>query len=198
MECSFVTFFLLYIINFFLGQRRNEKLAKEWAETYLYLFQKNFAKVGGEGFLMKLSQSSYKTSASGRINCIGLESTLELCNRHDLVISVWEFLTSSYDKVIIDVAMELEMQMLVFGLIPTKIAQNLKNDENLRDILALAKRRNVDGPVDFLRLSVYSDSPELVSEYLPERVVNVRMIVKGVLGIKVLLDLWVNIMEDNQ
>lgn len=41
--------------------------------------------VGGEAFITKQSQSLYKTSASGRINCIGLEATIDLQARNDLV-----------------------------------------------------------------------------------------------------------------
>jgi hypothetical protein len=42
-------------------------------------------KVGGEAFLTKCSQCQFKTTASGRRHCVGLEATIDLVKRNDLV-----------------------------------------------------------------------------------------------------------------
>lgn len=145
MELGFISFLVLYIINYFIGSRKNKQIATAWASEYKDFFKEQFTSVGeNNAILIRESQHTYRMICTGRENCIGLQVNLRLNRRYDLVSLIYGFFSPSSDLVDIQVALdESQMDSFVFAL--TYSLEGREMIKDLRDIKELTKNNKVEG-----------------------------------------------------
>jgi len=75
------------LINFMMGKSSNEKIAKQWLHDISEVMDENFSKVGVrrlnqtnivENKLIKETFWHYKLISTGRNNCIGMQTSLQV------------------------------------------------------------------------------------------------------------------------
>jgi hypothetical protein len=170
LEIVYLSFMLLYGINYYIGKASNEKLANAWAVTFQDLFSSNFSMFGdkSEFLVTKDSASAFSVACAGRVHCYGAQVTIDLKKRHDLISWVTNLFSPRFDTVTIEVAMEHDvMQPFVFTLL--KKREEKQFVKNHQDVAKYAS------PVAAPRLSalyaVYAENDELVPAILTEEVV---------------------------
>lgn len=146
VEIVCVSFLIIFIINYFVGKRRNELIALSWASTFATkdsIFEKNFSLLGtGDGkedapLLLKEGQDVFKFYASGRRFCQGLLATMELKSRHDLIAMAVDLIFPKKDTITFEVVMNEEaMDHVVLALGRKKLAKTMQKEE--RDLTRFA------------------------------------------------------------
>lgn len=161
-------FIVLYLINFFIGQRTNERIARQWMEAHAAVFDSQFCQLGlddSPALLIKDSQSCFKFYASGRRYCHSLLATLELVKRHDifsLLLSLVD-LSTKQDEVVVEIPMDEDMEPFIFAIMKKKHEKRIKKaDKNLREH-ARYKLTSKRLPSD---LVAWTDCPELEAAFL--------------------------------
>jgi len=172
LEMVYLFGIAVYILNYWIGKRKNEAIAAAWAESVAKILMSNFAKVGTDSpkiSVVKESQSLFKVTATGRINCAGLQATLELRKRHDLFSLLLEFFSKSEDLVIIDIAMNDDaMEPLVFAVVKRKEERRYKSI--YKDVSQFAPAMPFAPlPPTF---TVFSESEELLPAFLSKEVLS--------------------------
>ncbi|BBN05281.1 PAT complex subunit CCDC47 [Marchantia polymorpha subsp. ruderalis] len=150
IEAVSILFLIAYITVYFVGRKRNEKLALAWAAQFACkdgVFDKNFSLLGtGDGvdspLLMKEGQNVFKFYASGRRYCEGLLATMDFQSRHDLIALIWYMISPRKDEMTVDVFMnEDSMDSLVFAVARRKNAKTMHKER--ADLLQYASIINV-------------------------------------------------------
>ncbi|KAL2634188.1 hypothetical protein R1flu_005667 [Riccia fluitans] len=127
-------FLIAYVTFYFIGRKRNEKLALAWATHFACkdgIFDKNFSLLGtGDGvdspLLMKEGQNVFKFYASGRRYCESLLATMDFRSRHDMITLLWYLVSPRKDEMTIDVHMnEDAMDSVIFAVARRKNAKTL-------------------------------------------------------------------------
>jgi len=167
VEILYITAIVAYIINYFIGKRKNEQIATSWASTVSKAFQSNFSKVGeGKNIgIVKESQHIYKLKATGRVNCVGVQATLQLRKRHDLFSLIIEIFSSEEDIVTVDILMnEDAMETFVFALIRKKEEKKLRKSVTDLGLFAPGTVNSLPGvPSSFVACS---ECEELISDFI--------------------------------
>jgi len=140
LEATYIGVILAYLINFWMGKRKNESIAHAWLQANAKFFITNFSRIGdlttggfseedadevvnknSDKMLTKETHSTFKLRATGRINCIGLQVTLKLKKRHDLFATILDLFSKDQERVMIDVLMDPEaMEKFVFAVVKKK------------------------------------------------------------------------------
>lgn len=167
-------FIFLYVINFILGQRTNEKIARRWIESHVSVFESQFYALGddtikesGKSYLVKDSQSCFKMYASGRRFCHGILVTLELVKRHDIFSMLLSLvdLSTTHDEVTLEVPMDEDMDPFIFAVLKKKHEKRLLRAH--KDLKEHAKYKVTSKSLPGI-FSVCTDCPELESVFLRE------------------------------
>jgi len=125
VEIGYGCVIVAYILNFFIGKRHNEGVAKAWAGEIINLARSQFSRVGdmrtGEVGIVKETQNVFHLNAAGRIHCQGMQATLKLRKRHDFLSTLQELLFPVEDQLVITFAMNAdEVDPFVFVLLRKK------------------------------------------------------------------------------
>lgn len=94
---------LVYILNYFIGKKLNQKLAYLWVQENKHVFDAEFAHVGvtdkSDGPLLDAeSANCFKFYASGRQNCVYALTTLEVeYSDHEYNLKVQKKTRPSYN-----------------------------------------------------------------------------------------------------
>jgi len=170
---------MVYLLNFFIGRYKNEAIAKSWLSSVIQEFEANFTKVGmpaGPGSslfanrLIKESQAVFKLKATGRINCVGVQATLQLRKRQDFVSCyIMETIFGTVDTLLVDVLLEEStMDSFVFACLKKK--EEKKYRKATPDIAQFTKNaQSVEGLNS--AFVVVSEVDELVNRFMPQSVV---------------------------
>lgn len=145
MEIGFISFLVVYVINYFIGSRKNKQIATEWAAEFKDLFKEQFTSVGeNNAILIRESQHTYRMICTGRANCIGLQVNIRLNRRYDIISMLYGFFSPSSDLVDIQVALNDScMDSFVFAL--TYSMEGREMIKELKDITTLTKNNKVEG-----------------------------------------------------
>lgn len=138
---------VLYLLVYFLGKRRNDRLAVSWLHSVRPLFEANFSHVGvaekPDGPLMQQEANHcYKFFASGRVNCAYALLTLEMRKRQDLLSSsLMQLVMPERDKMIAEIPIRpVESLPLVFAVCRKTAAKTFRlNSEDLKSLTAVRK-----------------------------------------------------------
>jgi len=150
LEIVFGSGLVVYIVFFFIGKGQNEAIARNWAKSMASIFESNFSRIGAgitpidpkagtsESFvsgtsLLKESHTTYKLKATGRVNCVGLQATLQLKRRQDLLGVLYEIFFKTVDTVTIDVLMNDEV-MEPFSFCVLKSKEEKKYRKTMKDL----------------------------------------------------------------
>ncbi|EGC37038.1 hypothetical protein DICPUDRAFT_54285 [Dictyostelium purpureum] len=138
LEIVFISIIIAYAVNYFVGQNTNRELIKLWGKKLQPVFDSNFAKTGNKGTftILKVNASTYSFLCTGRINCFGLQATLDLKKRHDLFSVIMDLVGyGNPDRMTIEIAINKEnMDPLVFALVKSKAIKKFKSDNNDVDL----------------------------------------------------------------
>jgi len=145
LEIGYGCLIVCYLINFFVGKRTNQKLADAWYKSVQEVLEQNFTRVGmadgantsltAEKFV-KEAHNLFKLKATGRASCIGLQATLNLKKRHDLITSlIIETFMGTTDTVTLDFLLNEEsVDNYVFAVLKKKEEKKYKKEhEDLAD-----------------------------------------------------------------
>lgn len=123
----------LYLLVYFLGKRRNDRLAVSWLHAVRPLFEANFSHVGvaekPDGPLMQQEANHcYKFFASGRVNCAYALLTLEMRKRQDLLSSALvQLVMPEKDRMIVEIPINpSEALPLVFAVCKKALAKTFR------------------------------------------------------------------------
>nr|BAJ95502.1 predicted protein [Hordeum vulgare subsp. vulgare] len=166
VEIIYVSIIVLYAVNFFNGKRKNDSIAASWIESVQPILSSNFSEYG-KGQIVKESNYSYKVVAEGRQNCIGLQATLELRKRHDLLSVVTELLWKANDVLTIDVAMsDKAMEAFVFAV--TKKKEDKRTKKASTDLNEFTSIYSVPS---LPSMSILTETFELTDEILKPEII---------------------------
>eukprot|EP00252_Welwitschia_mirabilis_P008420 TRINITY_DN2025_c0_g1_i1.p1 TRINITY_DN2025_c0_g1~~TRINITY_DN2025_c0_g1_i1.p1 ORF type:complete len:484 (-),score=96.16 TRINITY_DN2025_c0_g1_i1:187-1638(-) len=182
VEVFSIGFLIAFAINFFVGKRRNERIALAWTAQFATkngIFEKNFSLLGtGDGkdtpLLLKEGQNVFKFYASGRRFCQWLLATMELKSRHDLVSTLYNCLVPSKDEMTIEVVMNDDsMDHIIFALARKKVAKTMQKE--LKDLSQYATM--VSAPTSHRKwladdLVAISESREVALDLITETVLD--------------------------
>ncbi|KAL3693394.1 hypothetical protein R1sor_007045 [Riccia sorocarpa] len=151
-EVAGTLFLIAYLTYYFIGRKRNEKLALAWATHFACkdgIFDKNFSLLGtGDGvdspLLMKEGQNVFKFYASGRRYCESFLATMDFRSRHDMIALLWHLVSPQKDEMTIDVHMnEDAMDSVVFAVARRKNAKSmLKERADLQQFASIVNVTN--------------------------------------------------------
>jgi hypothetical protein len=167
LEIVYISFILVYIVNYWIGKRKNEQIATAWASAVSKAFKSNFSKVGeGKNIgIVKESQNLYKLKATGRINCIGVQATLDLRKRHDLFSLIVELFYKNEDTVTLDILMNDDaMDSYVFAVVKKKDEKKFR--KSVPDVPLFAPGSASAPPGFPSSFVVCSECEELTSDFL--------------------------------
>ena len=124
MEICMIIGIIVYILNFFTGKTKNQKIANQWFNSHRGLLESQFSLVGDDGTknmeeiqepLTKESENIFTFWCSGRICCEGMLVELKLLKRQDLVGVISTTMKPAHDQVHIRVDMGPEdMDSFIF------------------------------------------------------------------------------------
>jgi len=125
LEAFYIAFIVLFGANFLYGKKKNETLAKQWVDSIAKVLKSNFSKVGETNrevvSIVKESNNIFRLKTTGRINCVGMQVTLTLRKRHDLLALLMEIVNPLQDTVQFDILMNDEsMDTFVFAIVKKK------------------------------------------------------------------------------
>nr|XP_043619239.1 uncharacterized protein At5g49945-like [Erigeron canadensis] len=184
IEIICITFFILFVINFFVGKKQNETLALSWASKFATrntIFDKNFSLLGvgddendDSPLLLKEGQNVFKFYVSGRRFCQGLVATMDLKNRHDLITRIWNVVFPCSDEIRFEVYMNDDaMDHVVFALGKKKVVKGMQKEE--RDLQRFGSLIS-SGPSGRKwvadELMVVSESKEVAADLINESVID--------------------------
>lgn len=171
IEVAAGMFIAVYLINFFIGVRANNKIAQKWYETIKSDLEDQFhcfERVGGytaNDILFKESHFCFKLYASGRRYCHGILATLDLKRRQDLYSVVLSLVgyAPAHDTMTIEIPMsEDDMGHFVFCICKTKQERFIrKSNTDLDNYSHIVKATQLPDS-----LTILTDTPELVPEFL--------------------------------
>lgn len=180
VEIFFVSFLIMFIINYFTGKRENENLALSWAAKFATkdsIFEKNFSLLGvGEGddspLLLKEGQSVFKFYASGRRYCQGLLATMELKSRHDLIARIYNMIVPCKDEITFEVYINDDaMDHVVFALAKKKAAKSMQKEvRDLQRFAGIVAQPPSGRKWVSEELGVISESKEVAGDLITEAV----------------------------
>ncbi|KAI8893813.1 hypothetical protein BC833DRAFT_624524 [Globomyces pollinis-pini] len=120
---------LFYIACYYIGNSKNLRIARYWAQANISVWKENFAHVGNEDHkLVKDGPRDYIYYGSGRIYVQTCYALLRLVARHDPIQYIFDYFAGKdlYDRVTIDVLItETVCDSIVFALLPRKTATNV-------------------------------------------------------------------------
>ncbi|KAL4424643.1 hypothetical protein ABPG77_002261 [Micractinium sp. CCAP 211/92] len=147
VELCALAFLATFLVNLFVGRRRNEQLALAWTTQLVApdgVLDRNFSLLGpgdtaaGE-VLLKDSMHCYKFWASGRRFCQGMLATFNLVRRQDLL--AWGVMALRGQKDVLDLEVRMNegaMPPLVLVVAQPTIARELQQGSD--DVKSLCKR----------------------------------------------------------
>ncbi|CAG8520283.1 12077_t:CDS:10 [Acaulospora morrowiae] len=99
-EIFVIVTIVTYILNYIMGKRANEKIARKWMETHYQLFAENFAQVGNDkgNALIMDGPADYLFYLTGRRNCQYIHGRITLKPRHDLLQTITNFIMSQFSS----------------------------------------------------------------------------------------------------
>lgn len=173
---------LVYVINFFNGKAKNQKIANAWFNSHKSMLENNFALVGDDGSknvddietqVQKEAEHIFMLWCSGRVCCEGMLVELKLLKRQDLVSVISHMIKPAMDQVQVTVNMNPEdMDSFVFALALRKTA--VKMSKELTDINTYChERRSAEKhgvPVNYL---VMSEIAEVTAAMLDPKMIAV-------------------------
>eukprot|EP01006_Ploeotia_vitrea_P044185 TRINITY_DN66816_c8_g16_i1.p1 TRINITY_DN66816_c8_g16~~TRINITY_DN66816_c8_g16_i1.p1 ORF type:complete len:506 (-),score=304.31 TRINITY_DN66816_c8_g16_i1:99-1616(-) len=169
-----VAFVIAYIINYFIGKRKNDAIAQTWFTTFQPVFEEQFERLGAyagdqEGMILKESPSLYRFYASGRRYCTGMLATLDLVGRHDffsMILGLLDMATTR-DTITLEFPMDDAcMENFVFAIMPKKHVKRLRRTlPDLTDFAVPIKSARLDPFYGIL-----TDAPELESSLLDDSI----------------------------
>lgn len=171
LEMSYLSFIVLFLGNYFVGKKANDKIATTWGQNFQNLFASNFVKYGDANkfIITKESAHCFSVSASGgRARCAGAVFNLDLNKRHDLTSYVSGIISPHKDTLTVEVAMNTNSPFC-FGLMKKKEEkQFLKNHKEIADFApnarVLARLPNY---------VIHTDSNEMVEDVITREVIDV-------------------------
>eukprot|EP00026_Physarum_polycephalum_P009029 Phypoly_transcript_09139.p1 GENE.Phypoly_transcript_09139~~Phypoly_transcript_09139.p1 ORF type:complete len:417 (+),score=84.05 Phypoly_transcript_09139:81-1331(+) len=170
LEICYITFISIFLANYFIGKKKNEKIATTWGTHFQTLFS-NFTKFGDGNRFLITKESAYTfsvTCSGGRPRCVGAVFTLDLNKRHDLSSYVYGIFTPHKDTLTIDVAMHTN-QPFCFALGKKKEERQLL--KTYKDIAEFAVP--VKSPPRLANYSIFTDSPEILDDIFTKDIVEV-------------------------
>ena len=185
IELCFILVFLAYCVNFLLGRRYNEKLVYGWYRSIQPLLVAQFAHLGPlpEGtqrveisseeqnsrlspaqVIEKVSQSDFRTFATGRRNCLGLQLGVKTLKRHDLVSIVLDLFRTSEDHVVFEIPLD-SLEPFVFLYARNALLKQLTT--SFKEIAPLTRPLSGQQAKNFpLGFSAASDAPDSAAQLL--------------------------------
>eukprot|EP00741_Cyanophora_paradoxa_P019542 tig00021127_g18864.t1 len=173
-ELGALAIVVLFALNYLVGRRANEAIAKAWTTHFFDLYEKNFSSpAAGDRIFQKESQWEFKMYSTGRTSCQYAITQLTLKKRHDLFMMLANLVQPTKDTMTVTVAMnDDEMDPFVFAAVRKRLEKTFKKDR--KDISSLAPPVPSQLlPEQCEGLSVLSDCPEITGELLPTEVLRV-------------------------
>ncbi len=147
-EIIMFAFIILFIINVFIGKRKNYNISKLWLKSNLDFFTNNYAHIGADReFNTKISEpliydsyNNYKFFASGRVYINWMLVDINLKKRQDLVTLLSNiFIFSEKDKITYEATISPSNELpCIFCICKKKEAKNLKKSFKEIDSFTIA------------------------------------------------------------
>lgn len=136
-EFMLVIILVIYVTNYFLGKKLNEKYVLLWTQQNKPFFDTEFAHVGvGPGpegaFVQAESANSFKFYASGRQNCESALVTLDYKKRQDLLsMFIFNLIWPERDRLRVDIVIDTPVaQPFVFAVTKRRGAKDIQSNNN--------------------------------------------------------------------
>lgn len=164
---------IVFMLNFFVGKRANEKVAAMWLTEAVPILKNNFAHLGfGEDQNLSLSQITYdefEYYASGRNNMGYLFINMRTKKRQDVISSgLLGMIWPHHDRIIMDIPIEADLPIEFVMCREYAVKQNITEMPHLKGLVQSYK------PVDFkdTGYGFLAESPEIITSIFTKKLVN--------------------------
>ncbi|ORY14978.1 DUF1682-domain-containing protein [Neocallimastix californiae] len=166
VEICLFSFLAVYLIVFYFGKVKNEKIAKEWLISTYKIWKENFAELGIDdaSTLVRDGNHEFWYYATGRKHCQSVFTRVKLCPRQDIISIVRNFYQPTFDKIVMEVVLNKnESDDFVFALMARKMEAEIKKKRyDLKNFPRRYKGNNAPNPLDY---TVLTDAFDFASRF---------------------------------
>jgi len=166
VEICLFSVLAVYLIVFYIGKIKNEKIAKEWLISTYKIWKENFAELGIDdaSTLVRDGNHEFWYYATGRKHCQSVFTRVKLCPRQDIISIVRNFYQPTFDKIVMEVVLNKnESDDFVFALMARKMEAEIKKKRyDLKNFPRRYKGNNAPNPLDY---TVLTDAFDFASRF---------------------------------
>jgi len=166
VEICLFSVLAVYLIVFYFGKVKNEKIAKEWLISTYKIWKENFAELGIDdaSTLVRDGNHEFWYYATGRKHCQSVFTRVQLCPRQDIILTVRNFFKPTTDKIVMEAVLNKnESDDFVFALMARKMEVEIKKKRyDLKSFPRRYKGNNAPNPLDY---TVLTDAFDFASRF---------------------------------
>jgi len=166
VEICLFTILGLYLIAFYIGKVKNEKIAKEWLISTYKIWKENFAELGIEeaSTLVRDGNHEFWYYATGRKHCQSVFTRVQLCPRQDIILTVRNLFKPTYDRIVMEAVLnKSESDDFVFALMDRKKEAEIKKKRY--DLKNFPRRYKGNNAPSSLHYTVLTDAYDFASRF---------------------------------
>ncbi|ORX48144.1 DUF1682-domain-containing protein [Piromyces finnis] len=129
IEICLFSALIVYLVVFYIGKVKNEKIAKEWLITTYKIWKENFAELGIDdaSTLVRDGNHEFWYYATGRKHCQSVFTRVKLCPRQDIIATLLNIHKPTYDKIVMEAVLNKnESDDFIFALMDRKKEAEIK------------------------------------------------------------------------
>jgi len=156
----------VYLVVYFIGKIKNEKIAKEWLISTYKIWKENFAELGIEqaSTLVRDGNHEFWYYATGRKYCQSVFTRVKLRPRQDILSTLININKPVYDKVVMEAVLNKnESDDFVFALMDRKLETEIK--KNRYDLKNFPRRYKGNNAPDQFYYTVLTDAYDFATRF---------------------------------
>jgi len=157
VEAGLVSALAVYLVVYFIGKNKNEKIAKCWLISTYKIWKDNFAELGIEdaSTLVRDGNHEFWYYATGRKHCKSVFTRVKLCPRQDIISTIIGLFKPTHDKIVMEAVLNKnESDDFVFALMDRKKENAIKKGRyDLKTFPRRYKGNNAPSQYDYTVLT---------------------------------------------
>jgi len=167
VEICLFSVLIVYLVVYFIGKIKNEKIAKEWLISTYKIWKDNFAELGIEeasNTLVRDGNHEFWYYATGRKHCQSVFTRVKLRPRQDIISTLLSINKPVYDKFVMEAVLNKnESDDFVFALMDRKLEANIK--KNRYDLKNFTRRYKGNNAPDQFYYTVITDAFDFATRF---------------------------------
>jgi len=166
VEICLVSALAIYLVVFFIGKSKNEKIAKNWLISTYNIWKENFAELGIEdaSTLVRDGDHEFWYYATGRKYCQSVFTRVQLRPRQDIIATLLKINKPNYDKIVMETVLNKnESDDFVFALMDRRLETDIKKGRY--DLKTFTRRFKGNNAPDQFYYTVLTDAFDFATRF---------------------------------